>query len=578
MYSKILSANPALHDALRVVRPAFIQVAGFSMVLNLLYLVPSIYMLQVYDRVLTSRNVTTLLMLTVLTGVAYLLYGVIDRVRTQLLIRIGVQIDRYLADRVFQAAFEASVKRAGPPPAQALQDLTSVRQFLAGSGALAFFDAPWLPIYILVIALVHPLLALFAIAVVVILFFVTLLTEWRTHAPISAANKESAASLAYLHNNLRYLDAIKSLGMLTGLKARWRNQHNKVISLQTAASEESAVLGSTGKTLRMLFQSLILGLGAWLAVQDQISPGGMIAANILLGRALAPAELLIGAWKQWITARESSTRLGALLSAPIAEHSAIILPHPKGHFVLKDVVAMAPGATTPALVGLNFSILPGDTVMITGPSGGGKSTLARLLVGAWPAARGSVRLDGAEVYAWDKAHLGPLIGYLPQEVALLQGTVADNIARFQSVDSNAVVKASKAAGVHDLILSLPQGYETLLGPDGGNLSGGQRQRIALARALYQDPQILVLDEPNANLDQAGEAALVNAIASAKGRGATVILVAHGQSLLQVTDKMLVLRDGGLLVYGPRDKVIAHMQELTQKAHAAQSASRATVVA
>jgi ATP-binding cassette, subfamily C, bacterial exporter for protease/lipase len=552
MYSKILPGNPALRDALRAVRPAFIQVAGFSMVLNLLYLVPSIYMLQVYDRVLTSRNVTTLLMLTILIGFAYLIYGVIDRVRTQLLIRIGVQIDRSLADRVFHAAFEANIKRAGPPPAQALQDLTSVRQFLAGSGALAFFDAPWLPIYILVIALVHPLLALFAIAVVVILFFVTLLTEWRTHAPISAANKESAASLAYLHNNLRYVDAIKPLGMLGGLKARWRSQHNKVILLQTTASEEGAMLGSTGKTLRMLFQSLILGLGAWLAVQDQISPGGMIAANILLGRALAPAELLIGAWKQWITARESSLRLDALLSVPEADNPAVIL-----------------------LVGLNFSILPGDTVMITGPSGGGKSTLARLLVGAWPVARGSVRLDGADVYAWDKAHLGPLIGYLPQEIALLQGTVADNIARFQSVDSAAVVKAAQAAGVHDLILSLPQGYETPLGPDGGNLSGGQRQRIALARALYQDPQILVLDEPNASLDQAGEAALLNAIVSAKARGATVILVAHGQSLLQVADKMLVLRDGGLLVYGPRDKVIAHMHELTQKA---QSVGRAAVVA
>ena len=570
MLNKLFDSSHELGRAMATVRPALMRAAGFSFVLNLLYLVPSIYMLQVYDRVLSSRNVTTLLMLTLIVVVAYLLYGFLDRVRTQMLIRVGVQIDQVLAQRVFAAAFERNLRRAGAGPGQALQDLTAVRQFLAGAGALAFFDTPWLPVYLLVIFLMHPLLGAFALAVVLILFALTWMNEWRTHKPISEANREAAATSQFVNNNLRNAEAIKALGMLGTMRARWAEKQAKVLALQTFASEEGAKLGSLGKAARLLFQSLILGLGAWLAVQDQITPGGMIAANILLGRALAPAELLIGAWKQWISASDAWRRLDELLGkAPVAP-AGLQLPAPKGAIALEDVHAIPPGGKAVVLQGLSLRIDAGDVVAVVGPSGSGKSTLARLLVGVWPAARGTVRLDGADVFAWDKEHLGPFVGYLPQDIGLFEGTVAENIGRFGSLNSEAVVRAAQMAGMHDMVLRLPQGYDTQVGADGGGLSGGQRQRIALARALYNSPKLLVLDEPNSNLDQAGEAALLGAVRAMKAQGCTVVIIAHSPNVLQVVDKMLVLKDGQLVVYGPRDKVLAHLQEQAQKAQGPQA--------
>jgi ATP-binding cassette subfamily C exporter for protease/lipase len=574
MLNKLFDPGRELGLAMQGVRPALLRAAGFSFGLNLLYLVPSIYMMQVYDRVLSSRNLTTLLMLTLLVVLAYVLYGILDRVRTQLLIRVGVQIDQLLAPRVFAAGFERSLRRTGPGPGPALQDLTAVRQFLAGSGALAFFDTPWVPVYLLVIAMVHPWLAVFGLAVMLILFAITWLNEWRTHQPLTEANKEAVATASFVANNLRHADAIQALGMLGAMRQRWATRQAKVLALQTFASEEGARLGALGKAMRLLNQSLILGLGAWLAVEGQITPGGMIAGSILLGRVLAPAELLIAAWKQWISATDAHQRLDELLASQPLPLPGVQLPPPRGALALEDVHAAPPGSKTLALHALSLRMEQADVVAVLGPSGCGKSTLAKLLVGVWPAARGLVRLDGADVYAWDKEHLGPHVGYLPQDIALFEGTVADNIARFGALDSQAVVQAAQAAGVHEMVLRLPQGYDTPVGMDGSGLSGGQRQRIGLARALYGSPALLVLDEPNSNLDQAGEAALVQAVRAAKARGCTVVLVAHGQSLLQVVDKILVLNDGRLVVYGPRDKVLAHLQEQAQKTQPAPPAPAA----
>jgi ATP-binding cassette subfamily C exporter for protease/lipase len=564
MLNKIFDSTHALGRAMLAVRPALSRAAAFSFVINMLYLAPSIYMLQVYDRVLTSRNLTTLLMLTLIIVVAYALFGALERTRTQLLIRVGIRLDQELSQKVFSAAFERNLRRAGAGPGQALQDLTAVRQFLAGSGALAFFDTPWLPVYLAVIFMIHPWIGFFAVAVVLILFAMTWLNEWRTHKPLSESNKEAMATAMFVNNNLRHAEAIKALGMLGTMRKRWAEKQAKVLALQTFASEEGAKLGAIGKASRLLFQSLILGVGAWLAVQDQITPGGMIAGSILLGRALAPAELLIGAWKQWISASDAWQRLDELLGAAPDAAPSVQLPAPKGALALEDVHAIPPGGKTPVLQALSLRIEAGDVVVVVGPSGCGKSTLARLLVGVWPAVRGLVRLDGADVYAWDKEHLGAYVGYLPQDIGLFEGTVAENIGRFGPLDSNAVVRAAQLAGMHEMVLRLPQGYDTQVGADGAGLSGGQRQRVGLARALYGDPKLLVLDEPNSNLDQAGEAALLAAVQSAKTRGCTVVIIAHGQNVLKVADKMLVLRDGQLVVYGPRDKVLAHLHEQAQK--------------
>ena len=447
---------------------------------------------------------------------------------------------------------------AGAGPGQALQDLANVRQFLAGTGALAFFDTPWLPVYLLVIGLVHPLLALFAVVVVVVLFSLTWLNEWRTHKPITEANKEAMATNQFVNNNLRHAEALKALGMVGAMRRRWSDKQAKVLALQTFASEEGARIGSLGKAARMLFQSLILGMGAWLAIQDQITPGGMIAGSILLGRTLAPVELLIGAWKQWISASDAHQRLDELLASQPAPAEGVRLPAPKGAIALEDVAAVPPGGKTPVLQGLSFRIEPADVVIVAGPSGCGKSTLARLIVGVWPPARGMVRLDGADVFAWDKELLGPHVGYLPQEIALFDGTVAENIGRFGELDSEAVVRAAQQAGMHEMILRLPQGYDTPVGADGAGLSGGQRQRIALARALYRTPALVVLDEPNANLDEAGDAALLAALRTLRERGSMVVLMTHRRSILDLADRVLLLQGGRTLAFGPRDEVLQRL--------------------
>lgn len=554
------SHRSELAEVLFRLRRTFYVLAAFSGVINLLMLTPAVYMLQVYDRALVSSNVTTLLMLTVLVLGLYVLMALLEVVRSSVLIRVGNRLDMMLNRRVFTAAFERNLRRSGGNPAQALQDLASVRQFLTGNGLFAFFDAPWTPIYLLVIYLVHPLLGLISLIGSLLLFALAYLTEISTRKPLGEANKASLMSGSFANNNLRNSEVIEAMGMLPAIRKRWFGNHLRILEMQTLASDRAAYINGATRFVRVALQSLILGAGALLAIKGVITPGMMIACSILSGRALAPVEQVIAAWKQVLSSRSAWERLNILLNDFPARPISMSLPKPTGLLSLNGVFASPPGAGNATLRGVSFSLMPGEALGVIGPSAAGKSTLARLLVGVWPAYAGKVRLDGADIFLWNKEELGPWLGYLPQDVELFEGSIAENIARFGSIDSEAVILAAKQAGVHDMILHLPQGYDTYLSADGGSLSGGQKQRIGLARALYGDPSLVVLDEPNASLDDVGEAALVLALQDLKRRGKTLVLISHRPTVLNIVDKLLMLHEGAVQVFGSRDEVFASLRQ------------------
>ena len=552
-----------LAEVLFSFRKAFYTAGLFSMFINLLGLVPSIYMLQVYDRVLQSRNVTTLVMLTVIMLGFYVMLGMLELARSKLLIRIGAQLDMKLNNRVFIASFESNLKRAGGNAGQALGDLTNVRQFLTGNGLFAFFDAPWAPIYLIVIFIFNPWLGVFSLCASLILFSLAWATELATRKPLAEATQVAASANSYATNNLRNAEVIEAMGMLDNLRHRWMKKQMRFLALQNEASDKAATISATTKSVRIAVQSLALGGGALLVIDGLMTPGGMIAASILLGKALGPVELAIGVWKQLLGARTSYHRLEELLQEHPERPSGMELPAPVGSLQLEGVMAAAPGSQVMILKQVGFNVAPGEIVGVIGPSASGKSTLARLLVGVWPTLGGKVRLDGADIYTWDKNLLGPSVGYLPQDIELFEGTIAENIARFGEVDASKVVDAAKMAGVHEMILRFPKGYDTQIGDSGSALSGGQRQRIAFARAIYGNPSFVVLDEPNSNLDDVGEAALIRAILELKQRGTTVILITHRTSIISVVDKLLLLVDGMLQLYGPRDQVMLAIQQRGQ---------------
>ena len=532
----------------------------FSMLINILGLVPTIYMLQVYDRVLQSRSGMTLLMLTLVIILLYMVQAMLELARSRLLIRIGTGIDLKMNDRVFVASFEQNLKRQMGSAGAALADLTNVRQFMTGSGLFAFFDAPWAPIYLIVIFLLHPWLGVFALVTAAVLCSLAWVTEKVTRAPLTEAGKEGNISAAYATNTLRNAEVIEAMGMLDNLKSRWREKQLRFLQLQNQASDRSASISSVTKSIRIAVQSLVLGLGAWLVIEGKMTPGGMIAGSILLGKTLSPIELAIGAWKQFLTARTAYSRLEKLLEENPVREQNMSLPRPTGHLQVEQVVAKVPGSQQVILQQVSFQAQPGEVVGVIGPSASGKSSLARLLVGVWPSIGGKVRLDGADVYQWNKLELGQAVGYLPQDVELFEGTVAENICRFGPVDPGKVVTAAKMAGVHDMILKFAKGYETEIGEGGSHLSGGQRQRIGLARALYGNPTFVVLDEPNSNLDDSGEAALVQAVLQLKAMGSTVVLISHRHNILAVVDKLLLLVNGTVQAFGPRDKVLQALQQ------------------
>lgn len=548
-------------------RKAFYTAGLFSLFINLLGLVPSIYMLQVYDRVLQSRNVTTLIMLTVIMLGFYVMLSMLELARSKLLIRVGAQLDMKLNNRVFVASFESNLKRAGGNAGQALGDLTNVRQFLTGNGLFAFFDAPWAPIYLVVIFMFHPWLGVFAVVAALVLFSLALLTELSTRKPLAEAQHVAAGANNYATNNLRNAEVIEAMGMLDNLRSRWMQKQMRFLALQNEASDKAAVISSATKSVRIAVQSLVLGGGALLVIDGSLTPGGMIAASILLGKALGPVELAIGVWKQLLGARTAFHRLESLLQSNPERQNSMLLPTPVGALQLEDVMAAAPGSQVMILKNIGFNVSPGEVVGVIGPSASGKSTLARLLVGVWPTMGGKVRLDGADIYTWDKNHLGPSVGYLPQDIELFEGSIAENIARFGEVDPINVVEAAKMAGVHDMILHFPQGYDTHIGDSGSGLSGGQRQRIGLARAIYGNPKFIVLDEPNSNLDDVGEAALIKAVQELKQRGTTIVLITHRTSIIGAVDKLLLLVDGAVQLFGPRDQVLLAIQQRAQTAAA-----------
>lgn len=559
----------SLKAALKACKGSFLSVGLFSFFVNALMLVPSFYMLQVYGRVVTSGSISTLVMLTLIMTVLMVTMGSLEWTRSRIMVRVSTKLDVMLSRQVYRASFKRALDSGGmDASAQPLNDLTGLRQFLTGNGLFAFFDAPWLPIYIGVMFLFHPWFGWVAIGSAIVLLILAFFNEKMTGGPLAEANKQNISASLYTTKNLRNAEVIESMGMLNTLMSRWALRQKNVLLHQSIASDKGGAISSISKTFRLLVQSLILGLGAYLAVKQEISPGLMIAGSILLGRALAPIDLIIGSWKGFIGARAQYARLNEILDKQMAEPQRMSLPAPQGHVLVENLIVNAPGSKTPIIKNISFAVAAGSVVGIIGPSASGKSTLARALLGVWPPQHGVVRLDGADINNWDKDELGPHVGYLPQDIELFEGSISENIARFGSVNAEQVVAAAKTAGVHEMILQLPEGYDTVIGSDGVNLSGGQRQRVGLARAIYGLPRFIVLDEPNSNLDEVGERALALAIQQIKATGATIFIITHRTSILNQLDRLLVMQNGAIGLYGPREKVMA---ELSAQQAAAQPA-------
>ncbi|XKH59414.1 type I secretion system permease/ATPase [Halomonas sediminis] len=545
-----------LQRALKACKGSFVSVGFFSMFVNLLMLVPPMYMLQVYDRVLSSQSVDTLIMLTLLVIFLFMVMGGLELVRSRMLVRIGNRLDTSINARLYGAMFRRSLHTQGTASAQPLNDLTSLRQFLTGNGLFAFFDAPWVPVYLGVLFLFHPWLGIFATLAGVILVGLAVANEKATKTLLAEANSEHIQAQNLANSNLRNSEVLHAMGMLPGIMGRWSKRHHEFLAKQSQASDRAGALTNTSKVLRLMFQSLILGLGALLVLRGEMTPGMMIAGSILMGRALAPIDQMIGGWKGFVGARGAYERLNELLTQIPEEQQHMSLPAPKGEVALEGVAAAPPGSRMATIRGINFSVPKGEHVGIIGPSAAGKSTLARVLLGIWPAQVGDVRLDGGEITHYNRDEIGPYLGYLPQDIELFDGSVSENIARFGNLDPQKVVEAAKKAGVHEMILDLSNGYDTVISSTSGALSGGQRQRVGLARALYGNPVLVVLDEPNANLDDAGERALAQAIADLKAEGTTLFVISHRTSVLKKMDKLLVMKEGQVSMFGPRDDVLA----------------------
>jgi ATP-binding cassette subfamily C protein EexD len=507
-------------------------------------------------------------MLTLIVLLLFITMTALEWVRSQILVRVSTRLETLLNQRLFQVAFKQALFSGGQKATtQPLDDLTGLRQFLTGNGLFAFFDAPWMPIYLGILFLFHPWYGWFSVLTAILLCIVAAFTERSTSKILSEANNVSMATRGLLAKNLRNAEVIESMGMLGNIRQRWLTGAVNVLDLQAIASSRAGLLTSLSKVIRLSSQSLILGLGAYLVIEREISPGLMIGGSILMGRALAPIDMMIGSWKGFISARDQYKRLNEILLMIPADVDHMALPNPVGKLHFEHAVVTAPSGKSAILKDLSLTIEKGDIVGVVGPSGAGKSTLARAVLGIWPTASGSIRLDGAEVFHWDREHLGKFIGYLPQDTELFEGTIGENIARFGEVDSEKVVAAAKMANVHELILRFPEGYDTVIGATSGNLSGGQRQRIGLARALYDNPVLIVLDEPNSNLDEQGEAALEQALVELKQKQATVLMITHRNNVLSKVDKLLILNEGALVAYGPRDQVIAYIQQKQQQANA-----------
>jgi ATP-binding cassette subfamily C exporter for protease/lipase len=562
------AAGSELRSALFAPRPRYVKAFTFSLIAGLMGLVSTWYMLEVYDRVVNSRNHFTLLMLTLLVVAAYALMEILEWAHHEEMSNAGLEIDAALGDRVFAASFEANLRRIPGGTTQPLGDLRTLRDFLPSPALKSVVELPVALAFLIIIFLISPWLGVAALVGAVIQTFVTWLNERSTQPPLAAANRSAFGAQQYADGSLRNAQVIEAMGMLRDIHARWLKKQREFLGLQAQASENAGLYAAISKFLQTVMSSLLLGLGAWLLMHNMLTGGGgmLIVGSVLGGRVLQPLVQIVTQWRTVVNAREAFKRLDALLSAVPKKRDAMSLPAPRGRLTAENILVPPPGGQVPILKGLNFAVQPGEVVAVIGPSASGKTTLARVLTGVWPSIGGKARLDGADIHAWDKAELGPHVGYLPQGVELFDGTVAENIARFGDVDMVKVEAAARAVGLHEFILALPQGYETELGAEGARLSGGQRQRVGLARALYGDPVFVVLDEPNSSLDEAGDAALSQAIADAKTRGTTLVVITHRTSILKVCDKVLLLRDGSQSAFGPRDEVMAALAKAAQEAN------------
>jgi PrtD family type I secretion system ABC transporter len=545
-----------LADIMKVSRGAFLATGLFSGVVNILMLTGSIFMLQVYDRVLGSGSVPTLVALSIIVFILYCFYGILEFVRARMLVRIGRRVEERLRDRVFNAVTALSLQRANISGSQPVNDLGTIRQYLAGPGPLAFLDMPWVPVYMAVVFMLHWVLGVASLFAAATILVVAIMSEFMTRTPLQKATAASSKAAMMTEEARRNSEALYALGMRDTLRRRWDSVQQVALDEQTIANDAGGGLSAASRVIRLLVQSGMLALGAYLALKNEISPGAIIAGSIIMSRALAPIEQAVGSWQQFLGFRKARERLTKTLQAIPPEIERMPLPRPSGLLDVENLFVQLPGADKPVLQGLNFKVEPGRGLGVIGPTGAGKSTLARALVGTMPLVRGTIRLDGATPDQRPMDELGRLIGYLPQDVQIFNGTAAENISRFdEDPDPKKIVEAAQLANIHDLIMRLPQGYDTQLGDNGSRLSAGQRQRLALARALYGDPVVLILDEPNSNLDAEGEAALVNAMKVMLQRGASAVVIAHRPSALAVIDDILVLTDGKQAAYGPRDEIL-----------------------
>lgn len=559
-------------------RPHFVRAAWFSLFSSLLVLMPSWYMLEVYDRVVNSRSFMTLAMLTVLVVGAYVVMEFLEWARSEVLHEAGLALDQKLRTRVFNSIFEANLRRMPGGSMQPLGDFRTVREFLHSPVLLAAMEAPVSLVFLVLIFLVSPLLGWVTAVAAAVQVFVGWLNERTTQPPLALANRTAIAAQTYADGTLRNAQVIESMGMVRDIHGRWITKQREFLGLQARASDSAGGFQALSKMLQNLVTSGLLGLSCWLLLHNQLNGGSamMIVSGILGGRVLAPLVQVVTQWRTVVNVRDAWNRLESMLAALPARPKGMPLPPPKGFLQVESLVAGAPGNPAAILRGVNFALKPGEVLAVVGPSAAGKTTLARLLVGSWPAAGGKVRLDGADVFTWDKSELGPHMGYLPQGVELFDGTLAENIARFGELNMTQVRAAATAVGLHEYIMQLPQGYDSPVGSEGAMLSGGQRQRVGLARAIYGDPVFVVLDEPNSSLDDAGDAALASAINTMKARGTTIVVMTHRTSVLAVADKMLVLRDGQQQAFGPRDDVIAALNKANAKAQQATQAVATSV--
>ncbi|WP_244510327.1 type I secretion system permease/ATPase [Aureimonas sp. AU20] len=556
--SYISNKKSALGGALSVCKTNFIFVIVFSFFINLLMFISPLYMIQVYDRVLASRSEVTLIMVTLLAVALLVVYAALESIRSRILVRTGARFDKFIGKNVFSTSFRGHLRSPTGGYSQPVRDLDTLREFLTGGGIITFCDAPWMPIFLAVCYMIHFWIGVVATIGAVAIFGLALANELMTRRHLKDASVASIGANQYVSTTLRNVEIIHALGMMKAISGRWSTLHDRAIGLQAQASDRAGLILATSKFIRTVLQIAILGVGAYLVLESEVTPGAMIASSIMMGRALAPVEGAVAQWKGFMATRSAYDRLSKMFESTQPEPEKMPLPTPTGAITLEQLVVAPPGTNAATLKSVNMQIMPGEVVGVIGPSGAGKSTLARALTGVWAPLSGHVRLDGADIDNWHAELLGPHIGYLPQDVELFSGTIAENIARFTSVDAEAVVKAAQKAGVHEMILQLTDGYNTKIGEGGRSLSGGQRQRLGLARALYGDPKIIILDEPNSSLDSYGEAALAQALRIAKSEKRTVVVISHRASLLNEVDKLAVFTAGTLTMYGPAADVIERL--------------------